>query len=74
MSEIPLFAVPQPDIEPTRVSTVKVQFRDGSSIRARDVIEVFDDGEWLVIKQGNGDFITLPVENNIQYVEVSYDS
>lgn len=74
MEQTALFAVPEPEPEEAPRSTVKVQFRDGTKITARNVVDTWDDDEWLQIDQADGDFIRVPISSNIQYVEVSFNA
>ena len=74
MEQVALFPVPEAEPEEAPLSTVRVQFRDGTKITARNVVETWDDDEWFQIDQADGDFIRVPISSNIQYVEVSFNA
>ena len=61
---------PQP--EPAALARVRIMFVDGSTISISNVIDVDDDEINFVVTQNDGDYIKIPIDNNVRLLEVSF--
>lgn len=54
------------------LATIRLFFRDGQVVPITNVVDFEDDGITYTITQQNGDYFSVPIEDNVKLVEVSY--